>query len=493
MLSVIKIWFNFFYKRIITNPHTFYLFIASIGGVLFIFASPPLTVPDEPAHFFRAYSVSEGGFVTQTNGADWGWNMPESIVDFAVHEDHYSLKKIQDEFSRDFDGNNRVFLGFINSAVYSPIPYLPQATGIFIAKLFHAPPIALLYIGRLTNLLCAIFLTYLAIKNTPILKWSFVIVALFPMVLHQYASLSADAMTISSSLLLFALVFQYAFQETFRPSRWWYVGILLSSFAIGLCKQAYVFLPLVVLLIQKKKFGSWKKYFLFCLSVFFMAVLPSVIWTWFTKDIFQLSNSERVDFVVSHPIYMIKLLLDDYLFTSSYYYESMIGYLGWLTVRLPFPLIFAYSLLFAFSIIVEKVRFEFTRYQRAYLFGLILSTMLLISVTLFITFSNTYDSIVGVQGRYFIPLLPLAALACKSTKITFSLTAIRFRKVYLFLFLLFGTLVSVGYTFIGHFSISDTKVNVLRLCVLIFFSIPIMFLFFEDSSKSLKNTSVIES
>ena len=48
------------------TPRRVFLVSAVLGGAAFIVTTPPFQVPDEPAHFYRAYSVSEGRLLVQT-------------------------------------------------------------------------------------------------------------------------------------------------------------------------------------------------------------------------------------------------------------------------------------------------------------------------------------------------------------------------------------------------------------------------------------------
>jgi Predicted membrane protein (DUF2142) len=42
------------------TPDRLVLALGLAGGLLLVFVTPPFQVPDEPAHFFRAYQVATG-------------------------------------------------------------------------------------------------------------------------------------------------------------------------------------------------------------------------------------------------------------------------------------------------------------------------------------------------------------------------------------------------------------------------------------------------
>ncbi|HXW69434.1 MAG TPA: DUF2142 domain-containing protein, partial [Dissulfurispiraceae bacterium] len=105
------------------------------------------------------------------------------------------------------------FVYFPFTARYSPHLYFPQATGIELGKLIGLPMIALLYMGRLFNLLLWVFLIYLAIRVTPVSKWLFLLFALTPTSLFLSSSSSADAVTNGLSILFIACLLQLAFGD----------------------------------------------------------------------------------------------------------------------------------------------------------------------------------------------------------------------------------------------------------------------------------------
>ena len=53
------------------------------------------------------------------------------------------------------------------ASVYSPINYIPQSLGIFVARLFTNRPMIMLYMARLFNMIVSLILLYLAIKIMP--------------------------------------------------------------------------------------------------------------------------------------------------------------------------------------------------------------------------------------------------------------------------------------------------------------------------------------
>ena len=118
------------------------------------------------------------------------------------------------------------------------VPYLPQVFGLLLGKLFSSSPVILMYFGRLMNLILSLLIIFLAIRITPIGKWTFFLLALMPKTLYMMASLSYDALVISTSFLLIALFLYYAFKAT--EIRWKYIALLFFLILLlGLSKPPY--------------------------------------------------------------------------------------------------------------------------------------------------------------------------------------------------------------------------------------------------------------
>ena len=77
-----------------------------------------------------------------------------------------------------------MFVDFRNSALYSPVVYVPQAVGLALGRLARMPLLDVYYLGRLLNLVASVALCY----------WT-ALIALCPMFLFEQASFSADSLT----------------------------------------------------------------------------------------------------------------------------------------------------------------------------------------------------------------------------------------------------------------------------------------------------------
>ncbi|MDR3291632.1 MAG: DUF2142 domain-containing protein [Methanobrevibacter sp.] len=85
---------------------------------------------------------------------------------------------------------------------YMPLPYLGVAFVIKIGELLNSSLLALMYFGRLINLLIYTIIVYFSIKILPTGKYVFLLLALMPMSLYVASSISADSLNLALSFFI---------------------------------------------------------------------------------------------------------------------------------------------------------------------------------------------------------------------------------------------------------------------------------------------------
>lgn len=183
---------------------TFFVLVAMTVGIAYVFLTPPLRVPDESAHFWRAAAIAYGHpFPT--------W--------------------------------------------YTPFVYLPQACAALVGRLFGWPPFFTFYLGRIVNMAVSILLVAAAMRAAPLWRLAFATLALLPTAMFEFASWSADAMTISVSCLATAMVLR-GLSERSPMIAAEQRSIALGAFCVALCKPVYFMTPLLVWLAPRARFAS---------------------------------------------------------------------------------------------------------------------------------------------------------------------------------------------------------------------------------------------
>ena len=170
-------------------PEKLFLIIALIFGILLTVLTPPYQIPDEPQHFYRALSITEKRIISLKINNNTGNYLPADLDE--IHEKYVPIIKNLDkktsfnDFKKSlafkYNRNKQMFFNFPNTALYSPVCYIPQIIGIIVSKLFTNSLVAILLFGRLFSLFFFIAMGYLSIKTIPILKWGTLLVLLTPM------------------------------------------------------------------------------------------------------------------------------------------------------------------------------------------------------------------------------------------------------------------------------------------------------------------------
>jgi len=265
-----------FIRRFRIRPEYAFLVYSMIFGLIFLLITPPFMVPDEPAHFYRAYQISEFNIYKLKD------DFPKSLVDlgaicdrmqFSTHE-KTSRKEILSLGSIQADPA-------VRTSKVTPdytLPYLPQAVGIAVGKISGLTPLWLFYFGRLVNLLISIALLFLAIRITPVFKWVFFLLGVMPMTLYQVASMSYDAVTIGLSFLLLATILSHALRDKKTITTREIAVLFILAILLAAAKQPYSIMVLTFLIIPVSRFGTLKRYMAVFAGLLLAVVVVSQLW-----------------------------------------------------------------------------------------------------------------------------------------------------------------------------------------------------------------------
>jgi len=405
-----------------------FLLLALPFGTLFTFITPPLQVPDEDDHFFRAYQVSEGHLTQTWLGNQTGGFQPKSLLAFQaqVSQDlrfHPSVKQSIPTLlamrKMPLRTDDRAFVQF---PWYSPTNYFASAAGIAVARLFGGGPLALIYAGRLGNLLLWSALIYTAISLTPLLQWTFFLLALMPMSLWLASSLSADATVNGACFLFVAVTLRFALRpEPITRRR--LAALLTLGAAVALAKTAYLPITLLLLLIPPAKFGGRGRYVL--VFVGFVAAVFAINfgWTEYTyRDFLHSDASPMTQLVMRlhHPVGVLRAYVGQ-LFSIAFLC-SIVGKLGWYDTRLARPMVAVYVAMLAWTTRMgrrgEDSPVMLGAGQKLIIGIAAIGIWLAVFLVADLAFTHAgNEGISSLQGRYLIPLTPLVfLLICPSPR-----------------------------------------------------------------------------
>lgn len=413
------------------------------SGLIYMLVYAPGTVPDEIYHFNSSYKYSDvilGEEVSDTSIAMRGDDIEfenNVLFDFEVqpHLDRSLYRNTVLESSLLASDTSYSQFEVDNAySISSDLPQLklPSAIGIVIAKLLNLGSVPLFYLGRLFNFAYFCVLVFLAIRITPIGKNIFMVVALLPMTLHVAASYSYDAGTIGLSFLFCALAFKAMVNEG-AMSRGELIRLGVVALLLSPCKVVYVLMLVLLLFIPSSRFGSRKLAFrykagLIVMGFVFIAILrlPSLLGTIGGVGLDEASSqtvSERYSIagLLADPVYFALLILRTFDALGDFYLLSMIGQQpGWFQGELYAPY---YAVLPLFILLVLA---SFKSSEDDIVLPIRVRIVLLITfvvTSLALVFSaigwtaEGASIIEGVQGRYFLPLLPFLCLAFRGNSV----------------------------------------------------------------------------
>jgi uncharacterized membrane protein len=413
-------------KRFPLSPDRFFLLVALLVGGALVFVTPPFQVPDEPAHFFRAWDVSEGRLMRWEQTGRGGSELPASVAGLAAvllgdtpghPERKVAVSQIRAGLRVPLDPGNRVPVYFPNSVLYTFVPYVPQALVIVAGRAVDASPLVTFYGARLAAFLVSTLLTAFAIRRAPSFRWLLALLALTPMALFQRSSVSADALTIASAFVLGALAARLAWGPEIpdRERRRDFLLLTAAAVALCLCKPAYVLLAAAVLLIPARRLPGGRRApaLLPCGLAVGLAFAAAMANGRLTEVELRpgvgVNAAAQIHDATREPFRFLGVVARDYLVHADRYLAQLVGQLGWLDVKLPLVFLALYLVfLVAFGLLDgEGVRIE--PWQRGLLALMVTGTLLLLSAAQYAIWTPYRASYLeGLQGRYYMPVVPVA-------------------------------------------------------------------------------------
>jgi uncharacterized membrane protein len=396
-----------------------YAAIALPVALIFALLTPPFQSPDEVGHYWHATAIAQGELVSPKVAGRPSAMIPTDARDLvatlwmelAGKDVKYATSKFHDARQlRPTHDTVRVYF----PAFYTAVPYAPQALALFVARLVHCPTLHAFYVGRIANAIIGILLVIVAMRMLPGAAWIFGSVGLTPMFLYLAGTYSADVATIGLAFCTTAA----ALRTADVPSRF-EKGILpISATLLSLAKPGYSLIALIRFPRLKERAE---------LMPILLALVGVMLGGWFA------SNSARAAYypmrsdvvtdaarqlaqVAQAPLHFLRLAASDYITHSFQYIDHLVGRLGWLDIGLPRLVVISYIVLFVY--VAVSVSLRVTGIERAILASVFLATLLLLSLSQYLIWTPVGGtSIEGLQGRYFIPVVPLALLLMSTRRV----------------------------------------------------------------------------
>ena len=389
-----------------------YLFIMIPLGIFYMFAFPINRQPDEFQHFLRAAEISEGYIISKhyKNNSigrklDVNYQYIDSLKNYQISFHEMNIKK----------SNDRKIYGFSNTALYSFACYIPQSLGVFIGRVLNLPIYVYDYLGRILNFICFLIITYISMKIMPIKKISMFIILLLPITIELATSLSPDALTIAMSLFLISYVLKLRNEKDKLINKKDIIILFFTIIYIALSKIVYLPLCLLILLIPKEKFKTSKFNYILLFMMILISISLNLLWlsnvSGFLPARSDVNSKKQFLYIISDIYNYVAIVIRTYVINGlGLLLEEFGRILGLFTVYLSDIYIYLNMGMFLLISIIEynKNKIYFKYMEKLFMVLIYIVIVILISTSLYLQWTPVGKNlIIGIQGRYFLPLVML--------------------------------------------------------------------------------------
>ncbi|GFI26228.1 hypothetical protein IMSAGC012_01348 [Lachnospiraceae bacterium] len=410
------------------KPEKVFLIAGSVLALLYLLLLPPISVPDEEAHFKQAYEY--------TNKIMGIPAMPGKIRMDA--EDFHAMQMFETTPSLpEYDRlkENMMKTGRESGTVEVPhtdtrapaVTYVPGIVGILAGRILGLNGLIVIYLGRICSIFAYLFMMYWFIRIMYFAKTAAFLIALLPMTIQQCCSYSYDSVVIEAAFLYIALLFRmmYEKKKVQKPQMFWYI-VFAALLAVS---KGGTYMPLcfLTLLIPSECFSEKKKkrMFIGCVAAvsaaaFLLGTLSSVLYVVNPtaeqlEGAYLAGENYGTAGLFSNPMEFVTLSVRTLFLNGDTFLETMLGMqLGWLDVNVSRVVIYGMlaMLLLSFQQIADGSRpagYEVSGKEKLMYLTVIALSAGVVFVSMFISWTPRESvEIFGIQGRYFLPLLPLS-------------------------------------------------------------------------------------
>lgn len=404
------------------------LALVCCATLFFTCVTPPFQAPDENQHYMKALLLSEGRILTETRGTMIGALLPGDAIglhDLYFPADAGSSRRIFNHAQLiqawTADGRQeRRFADFPNVANYAPTLYAPGAAGLRIGDAFGLSRLGAFYSGRIVNALAALAMLGAALTIMPFGRNALLATALLPAFCYQSGSLSPDAVINGIGFLGLALALRIGFMgQTPIHSATLFLAAPLLALAKG------VYLPLMAAGLRWPDGRRGRRNGLI-LTAMIAGALAFLLWMKLSggsqalyhivsrktgETVMTAPLAQQLTVILRDPLAYLQLLAASMIERAPVYALQIAGRFGWNAILLPL-LAYPLALLMLGAGICSGSAMRFSLGQRFWWLAIAAGVALLIETAMYLTGTPLgADYIQGTQGRYFLPLLPLALLA----------------------------------------------------------------------------------
>jgi len=389
-----------------------YWFYIVLMGLVFTFLVPPFQKLDEHTHYNRVLSISDGQLFCGTNkqfDINAGeYDLQNEMQFFEIVHDYEKKFPIYLIHFKENNREDRVPLG-MNACLQNFVGYLPNVLGIFVGRIFKLPLLSF-YLARLSGFLFFIFCMYLSLNlfKGNIYYWIVLLFGLFIKVIFQVTTISYDVVQLSLTPLFFSLFIRLVTKSNNEKRDRFLLGILLIVNYVFV-KPGYYLLILLYILTFKK----YSKKEVVNVIIFLCATFLSFIVYYFTSRVGNFNGDDfQMEFLKTNPVFFVTVIYRTTMESLPRYINEMIGSFGYNDYDLSSIVRYLYLIFLVNTFINlakkgKKERINFGIIKVGILISMLIGTYVVLHFAMYSVWTPVGKNVVdGVQGRYFLPLLP---------------------------------------------------------------------------------------
>lgn len=397
-------------------------------GIIYALIVPQFSVPDEYTHYLTSYSQSSILLGKKAFDEHGNVLLYEDSSNTLIRASHPTVN----EYVKEYDGLIGKDKFKINRPYISRAPltlgsfgYFPQVLGVSLGRILGFNGIQIGILGRISGLLLFGILISYSLKIIPkFFEKVLFTISILPMTLQQVCSYNYDSVLFTASFFLLAYLL-YLVYEKEKINKLDIALVTLSSIIIATIK--FVYLPILGLglLIPREKFTLKHGKILVILMLVVLSLgsylvvmkCNSLFWNVHESNTSSLIdyNTYTVSQVIQHPLREIVIIIATFQrFTADYISQMISGPLGWLEMNVPALQLSGFLMMLFYSLFSIEKKSKMDRNVK--ICSGLFSMLMILIVILALQISWTPDNsliVVGVQGRYFLPILPMILLAMK--------------------------------------------------------------------------------
>ena len=410
-------------------------------GFLHLAFFPPHTVPDENIHYSAAYSYANhldptmGQYEVRTEDLEFIRDPVQFGQEFTADYWEWCKGGLPVFATHEGTAEDSSFAHDVDFGADAPQLRLFSAIGVLLGRLFNLSGVLTFYLGRLLNLLSCVVLIACAVRLLPVGRNIMMTISLLPMTLHLLGSYSYDSTIIGLAFLLIALLLRAMLGEG-RMSRRLEVACVVVAVLLAPCKIVYTVLALLAFAVPTVRFGSRREVWIWrgcmlalpLLAVLVMRMGKLLVMAGVsggenkaarrssTESLYTLGD------VLAHPLAPAGMLVRTLEKHGDFYLGSMVGgSLAWFQQNIEAHQAQVFGLLGVLCVSGLSAKddlFALGRRTRAACALVFALGVLAVFFSMILIWTVAGANIIqGVQGRYFIPFLPLLLLGLRGRTI----------------------------------------------------------------------------